>query len=335
MPTMPDIICTVAIPVYNRIRYLRGAVDSVLNQDVNGQKVEILIVDDGSREDVWRELQTLSHPSIKLHRNAKNLGLFPNWNECLRLAQGRYFKILCSDDVLAPGTLAKEISFMEGHPDVALLSTRGVYVDTQDRVVGQTGTLLKGGTYDGSLATKQLLQHYFRTGVSAFNYPSGTLVPTIIAREVGGYDTTMRHVGDLDFFYKVMTRGRLGIADWEGCRITLHPEQEGAIQSVKTYGVEENFTIIGRHRHLFSDGEYNQLRRLHCGLTLWYGVKLLAKKNLQGFRDYGRVAYREACTRRGLLDLLAGFAQFVFWKGYLYLFADRSPWVASLKSSQM
>ena len=332
---MSDIICTVAIPVYNRIRYLRSTLDSVMSQDIGSQKLEILIVDDGSRKDVWQELATFKHPAIKFHRNSSNLGLFPNWNECLRLAGGKYFKILCSDDFLTPGTLSKEIAFMEAHPEISLLSTRGVYIDPQNRILGHTGTLLKGGIYDGQVATRELLQHYFRSGVSAFNYPSGTLVCTDLARGVGGFDTTMRHVGDLDFFYKILAHGCLGIGDWEGCRITLHPEQAGAIQSVKTYGVEENFTIIDRHRHLFTDDEWNELRRLHCGLTLWYGVKLLSKKNLQGFAAYRRVALREATKKRGWIDLLLGFSQFVAWKGYLYLFPKRSPWVASLESSHI
>lgn len=153
-------ICTIAIPVYNRIRYLEATIQSVFSQKQDG--IEILVVDDGSADEVWSQLQAMSWPNVQLHRNPRNLGLFGNWSECLRLAKGKYIKILCSDDCLEPGTLAREIAFMEQNPAVGLLSTTGVTVDTQDHVVGSIGDQLAPGVYKGSEAIRHLFHFYYR-----------------------------------------------------------------------------------------------------------------------------------------------------------------------------
>jgi glycosyltransferase involved in cell wall biosynthesis len=322
--------CTVAIPVYNRIRYLKATLQSVLDQNLEG--LEILVVDDGSAEEVWQQLLAMAGPRIRLHRNPTNLGLFGNWSQCLQLAKGKYFKILCSDDCLEPGTLAREIAFMEQHPSVGLLSTTGVTIDMQERVLGHIGDQLATGVYEGTEAIRQLFHFYYRSGICPFNYPSGTLMRTELAREVGGFDRSMRHVGDLDLFYKLLQKSNLGILETPGCRITIHEEQAGVQQTTKTYGVEENFEILARNRQYFARAEYEELVRLHRGLCLWYGFKLLSKRHWKSFVRYYEVA-RSHSGRHA--TVLLGFAQFLFWKAYIRLFSFKAPWIRRLEAQRL
>jgi glycosyltransferase involved in cell wall biosynthesis len=323
-------ICTIAIPVYNRIRYLEATIQSVLQQKQEG--IEILVVDDGSADEVWSKLQAMSWPHVQLHRNTHNLGLFGNWSQCLQLAKGRYFKILCSDDCLEPGTLAREIAFMEQNPAVGLLSTTGVTVDTDNRVLGSIGDQLAPGVYKGSEAIQHLFHFYYRSGICPFNYPSGTLMRTDLARKVGGFDTKMKHVGDLDLFYKLLQISNLGILAETGCRITLHDEQAGAQQTTKTYGIEENFDILERNKKFFAADEYRDLVRLHRGLCFWYGLKLLSRRHWESFVRY----YEVAKSHSGhLASVLLGFSHFLFWKAYIRLFSLKAPWIRKLEARRL
>lgn len=323
-------ICTIAIPVYNRIRYLEATIQSVLQQNLD--RIEILVVDDGSSEEVWSQLAAMSWPNVQLHRNPRNLGLFGNWSHSLQLAKGKYFKILCSDDCLEPETLAREIAFMEQNPSVGLLSTTGLTVDPQGQVLGLIGNQLAQGVYEGGKAIKYLFHFYYRSGICPFNYPSGTLMQTDLARKVGGFDTKMKHVGDLDLFYKLLQISNLGILANKGCRITIHDEQAGAQQTSKTYGIEENFDILERNKLFFTPPEYQQLVRLHRGLCFWYGLKLLSKRHWESYLGY----YRVAKSHSGhLFAVLLGFSHFLFWKAYIRFFSLKTPWIRQLEAHRL
>jgi hypothetical protein len=321
---MSSPICTVAIPVYNRISFLDEAIASVLNQNV--ADLEILVVDDGSKPEISRQLDDLVRPGVTLVRNPQNLGLFGNWNRCLELAQGIFFKILCSDDFLEPGTLAREIAFCRQHPQVGMVSTRGVSVDSQGRQLGRIGDVIPAGVYDGESALHRLFHFYYGTGINPFNYPSGILFRTECVRQVGGFDTSMQHVGDLDLFYKLLRCSQLGVMPHVGCRITLHEGQAGVQQSTQTWGVEENFVILKRHKECLAPAEYRRLVRLQVGLTMWFGVKFLFQRKGEAFLRYFRVARSHG---QSLLVLGVGFAHFAVLK---VLLSKRPPTLRPVQS---
>lgn len=90
-------LLTVAIPCYNSQDYMRHAVESVL---VGGEDVEILLVDDGSKDDTAKiadELQA-QHPTIIQAIHQKNGGHGCAVNTGLANATGVYYKVLDSDD---------------------------------------------------------------------------------------------------------------------------------------------------------------------------------------------------------------------------------------------
>ena len=102
---------SIVLPVYNRSEYLEKAVDSVITQTY--QNWELIIADDASdlptREILYRYAL---FPNIKILRNAKNLGLFPNLNQAIRQVQGTYVILLCIDDFLLPHCLEDSVKLM-------------------------------------------------------------------------------------------------------------------------------------------------------------------------------------------------------------------------------
>lgn len=90
-------LLTVAIPCYNSQDYMRHAVESVL---VGGEDVEILLVDDGSKDDTAKIADELEaqYPTIIQAIHQENGGHGSAVNTGLANASGVYYKVLDSDD---------------------------------------------------------------------------------------------------------------------------------------------------------------------------------------------------------------------------------------------
>ena len=101
----PDI--SVIMPLYNAKKYLKLAVDSILNQ--THKNLEVVIVDDCSTDgslELCRELYGQDERVVIL-KQAKNGGPGEARNTGLRSAKGKYIAFADSDDEVLPDTLAK------------------------------------------------------------------------------------------------------------------------------------------------------------------------------------------------------------------------------------
>ncbi|HEX2037869.1 MAG TPA: glycosyltransferase family 2 protein, partial [Chloroflexota bacterium] len=86
---------SVCISTYNRSRYLRRAIESVLGQTFGD--FELIVSDDRSPDDTAEVVAQYRDPRLRYHRNAENLGLVGNYNRCLELARGQYIGIFDDD----------------------------------------------------------------------------------------------------------------------------------------------------------------------------------------------------------------------------------------------
>ncbi len=100
-------LLTIAIPTYNRSRFLRQLLDS-LRRDLEGEsRVELIVSDNASPDEtpsLVAEFQGLGM-RIRSIRNEVNIGPDGNFLQCFNLARGKYFWIIGDDDVVAPGAI--------------------------------------------------------------------------------------------------------------------------------------------------------------------------------------------------------------------------------------
>ena len=91
---------SIVIPVYNREKFIRQAIESCLLQTY--KNLEIIIYDNLSTDNTWNICQEYSklHAKIQLYQNIKNLGPVLNWENCIKKCNGKYVKVLFSDDLL-------------------------------------------------------------------------------------------------------------------------------------------------------------------------------------------------------------------------------------------
>lgn len=99
---------SIIIPFYNNAEWLVEAVESALNQTY--KNIEIIIVNDGSKEDMTSFLQKYQKHII--YQYQENKGAASARNHAMSLASGDYFAFLDSDDIWLPEKLEKQVSFM-------------------------------------------------------------------------------------------------------------------------------------------------------------------------------------------------------------------------------
>lgn len=106
---MPKV--SVLIPAYNHEKYVKSAIQSVLDQRF--QDFEIIITDDGSSDNTLREIRDFSDPRIKVFAHEKNRGAVVAERTCFENSVGEYIAILNSDDMFLPDKLEKQVIFLD------------------------------------------------------------------------------------------------------------------------------------------------------------------------------------------------------------------------------
>ena len=86
---------SVILPVYNGERYIKNAIESVLNQSLSD--FELIIVNDGSTDDTLKIISSFDDERIRLI-NQTNKGPGAARNSALEMACGDYIMFLDSDD---------------------------------------------------------------------------------------------------------------------------------------------------------------------------------------------------------------------------------------------
>ena len=126
---------TVVIPVYNAQEYLTQCVESVLNQEMDAGKIEIILVNDGSTDASELLCQSFenTHSNI-VYVKKENTGVSDTRNTGIKLARGEYILILDADDYLSPQTIPHLIKFFDEHYDEVDLVTYPIYWDRAGRL---------------------------------------------------------------------------------------------------------------------------------------------------------------------------------------------------------
>ena len=112
---------SVVMPVYNSGKYLREAIESILNQDF--KDFEFLILNDGSTDDSLDIIKSYNDPRIRLFDSQHNEGLVFQLNKGLKEARGKYIARMDSDDTCTNDRLLKQYKFLENNKDIGIVGT--------------------------------------------------------------------------------------------------------------------------------------------------------------------------------------------------------------------
>jgi glycosyltransferase involved in cell wall biosynthesis len=116
MPTKEKPLVSVLIPTYNYAKYIRDAIDSVLNSDFSQDEIEIIVIDDGSQDNTSEIVATYGSRVKYIFQD--NLGKAWATKVAIDNCQGKYVFNLDADDLFLPNKIKEAVQIFESDPEI-------------------------------------------------------------------------------------------------------------------------------------------------------------------------------------------------------------------------
>ena len=145
---------SVVLSVRNGGADLPKAIDSILVQTF--EDFELIAINNGSTDGTRSYLDSIADPRVRVFHQA-DAGLAAALNRGISLARGRYIARQDHDDLADPSRIAKQVEFLDGHPDHALVGTRAeIWIGDRP-----SGRFHDHPTEDAELRFALLFNNYF------------------------------------------------------------------------------------------------------------------------------------------------------------------------------
>lgn len=186
---------SVVMSVYNAEKYLREAVDSILNQTYSD--FEFILINDKSTDtsgDILKDYEQKDRRVVVLE-NDQNIGLTKSLNRGLAVARGEYIARMDADDISVPDRFEKQAAFLDGHPDYSFVSCIGRYIDE-----------------NGNLEQLRLFPETNEEIYAMMPKVDAVMHPGVMFRrediaKIGNYCEDFRVVQDYDLWFRGMAAG--------------------------------------------------------------------------------------------------------------------------------
>jgi len=300
-------LVSVVIPCYNAVATLANTVRSVRAQTY--PNIEIVAVNDGSRDGTLALLESLKGPDLRII-DQPNAGAAAARNAAIAVARGEILAFVDADDSWHPEKIARQVEVFLANPPVAMVGCRA-----EVETLGG-GRLKVNPTREppcGPRAWIALLHH-------SFYVPSVVAARTDVVRAIGGFTARMRAgEDDQDFCIRMALAGEVGFVDAD---LTTMHQQPGSLSIV--HASREHLTVLPMilaHCQALSDrisasemrwilgARHTQIGRNVYLDAPWRGARLLFKAILYGDEPFANLGYMLAAaplTRR-LKTWLRGF----------------------------
>jgi len=180
---------TIGVCVRNGEDNIGDAIETILNQDFPHDFMEVIFVDDGSRDKTLSIIESYvprMGMQVKVfHHEWKGLG--HSRNVVVDNAEGDFILWVDSDMLLSKDFVKKLVEFMEQHPRVGIAKGR--------QVLQECGNLL--GTLESlSRAAGRMVDYKSEKSLSKALGTGGAIYRVEAAKEVGGFDPNLKGYGE-------------------------------------------------------------------------------------------------------------------------------------------
>jgi glycosyltransferase involved in cell wall biosynthesis len=206
-------IVSVVMSVFNGERFLREAMESILDQSF--REFEFIVIDDGSTDSCPSILDSYREKDSRvLVYHQENRGLIASLNRGCSIARGKYIARMDADDVSVRDRLRWQVDFMETHPRIAVLGGAVEWVNAVGRSLG---------TYHYPCEDRQIKAAFLRGGCALWH-------PTVVLRRevfvgAGGYRSVLVDAEDYDLWLRIGEHFELANLEPVVLKYRIHPDQ--------------------------------------------------------------------------------------------------------------
>ena len=186
-----DPLVSIVLPTYNGSKYIRQSIRSCLAQSY--RNLELIVVDDGSREDIAGIVAEFDDSRLRYVRHERNRGLPETLNTGFRQAAGALLTWTSDDNYYASDAIERMARFLVRHRDISFVYTSMHIIDE-----------------DGSGMHSSVRQALPPAQLRVQNCVGGCFLYTRdVCREVGEYSAAAVLVEDYDYWVRVAKRFRM------------------------------------------------------------------------------------------------------------------------------
>ena len=224
---MSSPMLSVVVPVYNGEKYLEETLDSIVRQEDVDMEV---IIGDHSSTDSSLEIarRYAGDKRVRVIRTPAGGHMERGWTNVSSHATGRYIKLVCDDDVIYPGLLARQVELLESQPDAVMTACRRDVTDADGKTLIRSMGL-QGITQqmDGEKAVRKTV----RAGRNIFGEPGCVTMRTDAFTSAGGWFAKFPYLIDLATYARVLLRGRFVPDLTTGATFRLNADQSSVAQA--------------------------------------------------------------------------------------------------------
>lgn len=187
---------SVIMPVYNRAKFFRKSLRSVINQDCKFL-YEIIVIDNYDKEDRSPNEKVVNESragNVRYYRNMTNIGLNGSCNRGIELSNADYVTFCHDDDLFYPWTLTRLMTLQKEAGDKCIIS-KYVTIDTRGKIIA--APIYPRKKNGGHLIEKD---HFNYTLFDQFLASGGLLIASLFNREklleIGGFNEDFEPVTD-------------------------------------------------------------------------------------------------------------------------------------------
>lgn len=221
-------LISVIMSVWNGERYLRQAVDSMLNQSF--KDFEFIVIDDASTDNTAEILKAYEEqdPRFRIFHNEQNLGLGENLACAVNSSKGEFIARMDADDISMPERLEVQSDFLLNRPDILLCGSDFEIIDA-DGLSKNKISVIKNVNF--------LRWRLFLGSGTLVNHGTAMFRRSFFDK-FGNY-SHLRTAQDFELWSRLVLEQPMPIANLEDCLLQYRIHQE-AITSLAKTEQEEN-----------------------------------------------------------------------------------------------
>jgi glycosyltransferase involved in cell wall biosynthesis len=257
---MPKV--SVILTSFNHEKYIREAIDSVLNQSFTD--FELIIWDDASIDSSWAIINSYTDRRIKAFRNEQNMRpVFGVIKAITEVASGEYIAMHHSDDVWALDKLEKQVAYLDTHPEIGAVFTWAQITDEHGATSAEDWFVQENKTQ------WQWLNQLFHEQ-NHLNHPS-VLIRKQCYQEVGVYRYGFAQTGDAEMWSRVLIKFPIHVIPE---KLTMH----------RKFSDRSNTSGNRIEAVIRANNEWNVLRENYLSITDFEDI-VATFPNLERFRS--------------------------------------------------